>query len=199
MDNHSNISRGPTDLRWRVVQEAPFADVPAEVRCLIRRKQRAQDVEKLDGIISRCLASRVSLKHPNAGEWEISAALAGAPPLIRRSEVPDKALGTLARVVAVSVTSRPRPHASSCYPCGPRTSPLSRCVFLSLMIKETPDPQVRLHARLRLAEFGLQQALYASEDARQRGAGEHELSGLENMYCAEVNAGDVARQALREQ
>src|SRR5262249_40154267 len=47
-ERDANRSRWPTDPTWRVVQDAPYAVAPAQVRRLLRRRQRGADVAVLD-------------------------------------------------------------------------------------------------------------------------------------------------------
>jgi hypothetical protein len=87
----ANRSRWPTDPIWRVVQGAIFADAPAEVRRLIRRRQRGADVAVLDTGQFGYLVSRVAQLHPNGGEWTLSRALGEALPALEAVEAKKQA------------------------------------------------------------------------------------------------------------
>jgi hypothetical protein len=78
----TNRSRWSTDPVWRVVQRASFADAPAAVRRLIRRRQRGTDVAVLDRGQFGYLVSRVALQHVDGGHWTLSRALGEALPAL---------------------------------------------------------------------------------------------------------------------
>src|SRR5262249_40155924 len=82
----TNRSRWPTDPVWRVVQSATFAEAPAVVRRLIRRRQRGTEVAVLDRGQFGYLVSRVALQHADGGHWTLSRALGEALPALETLE-----------------------------------------------------------------------------------------------------------------
>jgi hypothetical protein len=90
-EGDTNRSRWPTDLAWRVVQAATFADAPAETRRLIRRRQRGADTKVLDTGQFGYLVSRVAQLHPNGGAWTLSRALGEALPALEAVEATKQA------------------------------------------------------------------------------------------------------------
>jgi hypothetical protein len=74
-DGESNRSRWDIDPVWRVVQQASFTPAPLAARRLVRRKQREQEVARLDKGILGYIAKREALLHPEPVGRDISLAL----------------------------------------------------------------------------------------------------------------------------
>jgi hypothetical protein len=73
--NESNRSRWPTDPAWTVVQAPEFTEVPAEVRRLIRREVRSQQIAKRDRGAYGLVVSRTALAFADPKNWELSHAM----------------------------------------------------------------------------------------------------------------------------
>jgi hypothetical protein len=73
--NETNRSRWPTDPVWTVVQAPHFTDVPAEVRRLIRREVRSQQIAKRDRGAYGLVVSRTALAFADPKHWELSHAM----------------------------------------------------------------------------------------------------------------------------
>jgi len=71
----SNRSRWPTDPVWAVVQAPQFTDIPAEVRRLIRREVRSQQIAKRDRGAYGLVVSRTALAFADSKHWELSHAI----------------------------------------------------------------------------------------------------------------------------
>ena len=71
----TNRSRWPTDPVWAVVQAPQFTDVPAEVRRLIRREVRSQQIAKRDRGAYGLVVSRTALAFADPKHWELSHAM----------------------------------------------------------------------------------------------------------------------------
>ncbi|HEV8190570.1 MAG TPA: hypothetical protein VGP82_03670 [Ktedonobacterales bacterium] len=71
----ANRSRWPTDPVWTVVQAPQFSDVPAEVRRLIRREVRSQQIAKRDRGAYGLVVSRTALAFADPRHWELSCAI----------------------------------------------------------------------------------------------------------------------------
>ncbi len=74
-EGESNRSRWDTDPVWRVVQQASFTPAPLNARRLVRRKQREQEIARLDKGILGYIAKREALLHPDPAGRDISLAL----------------------------------------------------------------------------------------------------------------------------
>jgi hypothetical protein len=74
-ERESNRSRWDTDPVWRVVQQAPFTPAPLAARRLVRRKQREQEVARLDKGILGYIAKREALLHPDPAGRDVTLAL----------------------------------------------------------------------------------------------------------------------------
>jgi len=74
-EGESNRSRWDTDPVWRVVQQAPFTPAPLAARRLVRRKQREQEVARLDQGILGYIAKREALLHPDPAGRDVTLAL----------------------------------------------------------------------------------------------------------------------------
>ena len=73
--NETTRSRWPTDPVWTVVQAPQFTDVPAEVRRLIRREVRSQQIAKRDRGAYGLVVSRTALAFADPKHWELSHAM----------------------------------------------------------------------------------------------------------------------------
>ncbi len=74
-EGESNRSRWDTDPVWRVVQQANFTPAPLAARRLVRRKQREQEVARLDKGILGYIAKREGLLHPDPAGRDVTLAL----------------------------------------------------------------------------------------------------------------------------
>ncbi len=74
-EDESNRSRLDTDPVWRVVQQASFTPIPLSARRMVRRRQREQDVKKLDRQLLGVLKKREALQHPDPSGRDVSLAL----------------------------------------------------------------------------------------------------------------------------
>ncbi len=74
-EGESNRSRWDTDPVWRVVQQASFTPTPLAARRMIRRRQREQEVKKLDRQLLGVLKKREALLHPDPSGRDVSLAL----------------------------------------------------------------------------------------------------------------------------
>jgi hypothetical protein len=200
-EGETNRSRWDTDPTWRVVQAAAFTSAPAPARRMVRRVQRAHDVQQLDRSVYGCLVSRVAALHPDGSEWDISCAIGeAAAALVKESEKPGKDFGTLVR-------ERRRE----------RGLPLAACekvLSLRFLAAETSDAHVpaieliddvpvedgeaptaqrRAELRVRAAHWRMRQAFLLLVQAEQRAAPTHELAALEAAYQCEVAAYETAK------
>jgi hypothetical protein len=71
-EDDTNRSRWDTDPAWRVVQSATFAAVRVAARRMIRRKQRAYDVDNLVAALYGCLISFVGEQYQEGEQWNVS-------------------------------------------------------------------------------------------------------------------------------
>jgi hypothetical protein len=98
LEGDTNRSRWPTDPVWTVLQRALFMPAPVTVRRLIRRRQTSASLKVLMSGMGGYLVSGVARAHPNGGQYDISAAIGEAVPmLIREFEKPNKDFGELVR------------------------------------------------------------------------------------------------------
>lgn len=97
-EGESNRSRWDTDPSWRVVQAAPFAEVPASARRIIRSKQRAHNVEQLTRGAYGYLVSLVAQQVRDGEHWDVSRGIGElAEHLTAEAEKPRKDFGELVR------------------------------------------------------------------------------------------------------
>ena len=210
LDNDSNRSRWPTDLAWRVVQQATFADAPAPARRLIRRKQQAADVLTLDRLNYGTLVSRVARLHPHGGQYDLSMAVGEIVPALRKeSAKAGKDFGTLVRErrrkwgLRLPVQDKVLPfHAASSgaeETLAPSTAgdalPAEEDAPPSPDMPATPDDvhsETQAALRLKLAEQRLQTVLNELQAASARDALPWELQRWEQAYEDEMRAYSAA-------
>jgi hypothetical protein len=187
----ANRSRWPTDPIWQVVQRATFADGPAEVRRLIRRRQRGGDVQVLDTVQYGCLVSRVAQLHPNGGAWTLSRALGEALPSLEALEAHKTRAGKdFGELVRERRRQRglPLPLAEKVLPFRPATS--EAYVEGSVVDKLPPDGMDAEVVAASSAEDGGEMRLAAAWNqlaaAEQRQASARELQALESAFFHEA-------------
>jgi hypothetical protein len=199
-EDETNRSRWDTDAAWRVVQAAPFTDVPATARRLTRRTRRARDVELLVRAQYGYLVGFVALQREEGERLDVSRAIGAlAEALVAESEKPKKDFGDLvrARRKARGLTVEPRTAVLPELPLRPRAESPPVAVG-------SDDPEEwalsgiggREEARMRakIAEFRARQAHAALAEAF--GQCTTKLEALEQAYLHEVATCEAAWDAF---
>jgi hypothetical protein len=190
-EGDTNRSRWDTDPTWRVVQAPPFAAVPASARRLVRRTQRARDVEQLVRAQYGYLVSFVALQHEEGERWDVSRALGTlAKALVVESEKPKKDFGALvrerrkARGLVVEARAKALPEV----PPRRRAEPSPVLTLLHAEAEGGWSGGAGDEARLRakIAEFRVRQAHEALEEAEASAKCSADLEALERAYLREV-------------
>ncbi len=149
--NESNRSRWPTDPVWSVVQAPQFTEVPAEVRRLIRREVRSEQIAKRDRGAYGLVVSRTALAFADPKHWELSHAMQTLYRVFEEeSQKPGKDFAELVR-------QRRRdlgllvPIEGRVVPFRPQPSPVPPVREIDQEIGEEQGANLHLHAAQELA------------------------------------------------
>jgi len=187
-EGDTNRSRRLTDPIWRVVPSATRADAPAEVRRLIRRRQRGTDVAVLDREMYGYLVSRVALLHPNGGEWTLLRTLGEAAATLEAKKA------QAGRDFGESVRERRR-HRSLPLPVAENILPF-RQVSCRIDTDEpathhsprtAASPRGPVRSRPQWGEDRMEEAWLRLQEAEQHGAPQRLQAVLEAGYERELS------------
>lgn len=188
-EDDTNRSRWNTDLTWRVVQSASFAEISIAARRMIRRKQRSHDVEKLVAAQHGYLISFVAAQHQEGEHWDVSRAIGElAWALAKESEMPKEDFGALVR-------QRRKERGLPVVPCDqvlPEVQSRRELPQLPDESQEYHDAHGEAHMRTKVAEFRVWQAQIALEEAEERILPTRELEMLEATYLHELATYEAA-------
>jgi len=193
-DADTNRSRWPTNPVWRLVQAAPFSDVPSKARRLIRREQHVHAVEQLDAGAYGYLVSRTALLHPHGETFDVSTSLRGLfLALTRIAGQPDKDFGALVRQrrrkrgLSVAPAGKVLPFLPACRDHDP--AELAKLdVAAERILQETVHGDELQAARVRLAEWRLHEAFVVLEQAEWRSDTPQQLTRLKTHYQLALTA-----------
>lgn len=152
----------------------------------MQRKQRAQNVAKLDSQAFGVLASRTAELDPNGGQNDVSKAVAEAN-VAPEAELrrPGKDFGELVRQRRRE-RGWPVPICDKLLPLRV-TGTTVASPYISDSRAAADDNGERPHLRREFAAFRMQQALSVLEDAERRQRPLHELEALEEDYLCELS------------